>query len=65
MGTAQAAVARPEGGRVEPSPRTLERFARATGARLRIRFEPARAPERAPILDTRAITEKGGAHNPA
>ena len=41
-------VARLEGGRVKPSTRTLERFARATGTRLRIRFEPDRAPRTRP-----------------
>ena len=41
MGTTQAVVARLESGRVKPSTRTLERFARATGTRLRIAFEPA------------------------
>jgi len=40
MGTAQAVVARLESGRTMPSTRTLERFARATGTRLCIRFEP-------------------------
>ena len=59
MGTTQAAVARLEGGRVKPSTRTLERFAKATGTRLRIRFEP----DRAPIRDTRAIAERWG-HRP-
>jgi transcriptional regulator with XRE-family HTH domain len=44
MGTTQAVIARLEGGRVKPSTRTLERFAKATGTRLRIRFEPDRAP---------------------
>jgi ribosome-binding protein aMBF1 (putative translation factor) len=39
MGTTQAVIARLEGGRVKPSTRTLERFAKATGTRLRIRFE--------------------------
>ncbi|MCC7046647.1 MAG: helix-turn-helix transcriptional regulator [Alphaproteobacteria bacterium] len=41
MKTTQTAIARLEGGRVKPSTRTLERFARATGSRLRISFEPA------------------------
>lgn len=41
MGTTQAVVARLESGRIKPSTRTLERFARATGTRLRIAFEPA------------------------
>jgi ribosome-binding protein aMBF1 (putative translation factor) len=40
MGTTQAVVARLESGRVKPSTRTLERFAKATGTRLRIAFEP-------------------------
>ena len=40
MGTTQAVVARLESGRTKPSTRTLERFAEATGMRLRIRFEP-------------------------
>ena len=40
MGTTQAVVARLESGRVLPSTRTLERFAKATRSRLRITFEP-------------------------
>ena len=47
MGTTQAVIARLEGGRVRPSTRTLDRFARATGTRLRISFEPA-APAQIP-----------------
>jgi ribosome-binding protein aMBF1 (putative translation factor) len=39
MGTTQAVVARLESGRVMPSSRTLQRFAAATGTRLRISFE--------------------------
>lgn len=39
MGTKQALVSRLESGRLHPTTRTLERFARATGTRLRIRFE--------------------------
>ena len=39
MGTTQAVVARLESGRVMPSSRTLQRFAEATGTRLRISFE--------------------------
>jgi hypothetical protein len=41
MGTTQAVVARLESGKVLPSTRTLERFAKATRTRLRISFEPA------------------------
>ncbi|MBI3709635.1 MAG: helix-turn-helix domain-containing protein [Proteobacteria bacterium] len=41
MKTTQAVIARLESGRVKPSTRTLERFAAATGTRLRIYFEPA------------------------
>jgi ribosome-binding protein aMBF1 (putative translation factor) len=40
MGTTQAVVARLESGKTMPSTRTLERFAKATGTKLRIRFEP-------------------------
>jgi ribosome-binding protein aMBF1 (putative translation factor) len=40
MGTTQAVVARLESGKVLPSTRTLERFAKATHSRLRISFEP-------------------------
>ena len=40
MGTTQAVVARLESGRAMPSTRTLQRFAKATGSRLRISFEP-------------------------
>ncbi len=39
MGTTQAVVARLESGQSMPSTRTLERFARATGTKLRIHFE--------------------------
>jgi ribosome-binding protein aMBF1 (putative translation factor) len=40
MGTTQTVIARLESGRTMPSTRTLERFAKATGMRLRISFEP-------------------------
>lgn len=40
MGTTQAVVARLESGRIMPSTRTLQRFAKATRSRLRISFEP-------------------------
>jgi ribosome-binding protein aMBF1 (putative translation factor) len=43
MKTTQAVVARLEGGGSKPSTRTLERYAEATGSRLRITFEPAGA----------------------
>ncbi len=46
MGTTQAVVARLEGGKVLPSTRTLERFAKATHTRLRISFEPNPEPTR-------------------
>lgn len=42
MGTTQAQVAKMESGRTMPSTRTLQRFAEATGTRLRISFQPAR-----------------------
>ena len=43
METSQSAIARMESGRVLPSGSTLKRFARATGSRLRVRFEPLKA----------------------
>ena len=41
METTQATVARLESGRAKPSTRTLQKVAKATGMRLRIKFEPA------------------------
>jgi ribosome-binding protein aMBF1 (putative translation factor) len=46
MGTTQAVVARLESGKVLPSTRTLERFAKATRTRLRISFDPLREAAR-------------------
>jgi ribosome-binding protein aMBF1 (putative translation factor) len=43
MKTTQAVIARLESGRVKPSTRTLERFAAATGMRIRISFEPVKS----------------------
>jgi predicted transcriptional regulator len=43
MKTTQAVIARLEGGGSKPSTRTLERYAEATGSRLRITLEPERA----------------------
>jgi predicted transcriptional regulator len=43
MKTTQAVIARLEGGGSKPSTRTLERYAEATGSRLRITFEPEAA----------------------
>jgi ribosome-binding protein aMBF1 (putative translation factor) len=48
MGTTQAFVARLESGRVLPSTRTLERFAKATHTKLRISFEPEKPGLEAP-----------------
>ena len=42
MHTTQSNIARLEAGRTTPSTRTLERFAEAVGARLKISFEPIR-----------------------
>ncbi len=42
MKTTQAAIARLEGGGSMPSTRTLEKYAKATGMRLKISFEPVR-----------------------
>jgi ribosome-binding protein aMBF1 (putative translation factor) len=44
MHTTQSNIARLEAGRTTPSTRTLERFAEAVGARLKISFEPIHAP---------------------
>jgi len=41
MNTTQSTIARLESGRGHPSTRTLDRFAKATGHRLRISFEVA------------------------
>lgn len=43
MGTTESAVSRLESGRVKPSTRTLERYAQATGHRLRVSLEPLSA----------------------
>jgi transcriptional regulator with XRE-family HTH domain len=42
MGTSQSTVARLESGAGKPSLSTLERFAKATGMRVRVSLEPAR-----------------------
>ena len=42
MKTTQAVIARLEGGGSKPSTRTLERYAAATGSRLKITFEPGK-----------------------
>lgn len=51
MGTKQEFIARLESGRSMPSTRTLERFAKATGTKLRISFAPGKSvptPKAAP-----------------
>lgn len=40
METSQSVIARLESGRTMPSGRTLARYAKATGTRLRVSFEP-------------------------
>lgn len=40
MGTSQSTIARLESGTAKPSLSTLERFARATGTRVRVSLEP-------------------------
>jgi transcriptional regulator with XRE-family HTH domain len=42
MKTTQSTIARLESGRGKPSTRTLDRFAKATGHRVKISFEPVR-----------------------
>lgn len=46
MQTTQAVIARLEGGGSMPSTRTLEKYAKATGTRLKISFEPESAARR-------------------
>jgi ribosome-binding protein aMBF1 (putative translation factor) len=46
MKTTQSTIARLESGRGRPSTRTLSRFAKATGHRLKISFEPVKAKKR-------------------
>ncbi|MEP6565846.1 MAG: helix-turn-helix transcriptional regulator [Mesorhizobium sp.] len=46
MGTTQAVIARLESGRNLPSTRTLQRFAKATGSKLRISFETGKPKSR-------------------
>jgi hypothetical protein len=43
MNTTQAVIARLESGGSMPASRTLEKYARATGTRLKISFEPEEA----------------------
>ena len=45
MHTTQSVIACLEGGHVRPSTRTLERFAQATGTRLKMSFEPIAAAD--------------------
>lgn len=46
MGTSQSTIARLESGSAKPSFSTLERFAGATGMRMRVVFEPVRPGKR-------------------
>jgi transcriptional regulator with XRE-family HTH domain len=46
MKTTQSAIARLESGRGRPSTTTLSRFAKATGHRLKISFEPVKGQKR-------------------
>lgn len=55
MGTTQAAISRLEGGRVRPSAQTLKRFAKATGTRIKISFEPE-PPAQAPRKRSRRLS---------
>lgn len=57
MGTTQAAVARLEGCNPLPSTRTLQRFAKATGTRLNITFEPLPARRIGPTRKPRATAK--------
>lgn len=43
MGTARSAIVRLEGGKCQPSRRTVQRYAEATGCRAVVRLEPQAA----------------------
>src|SRR6476646_3083660 len=47
MNTTQSTIARLESGRGRPSTRTLDRFAKATGHRVKISFEPVKERRKA------------------
>ena len=47
MKTTQSTIARLESGRGRPSTRTLDRFAKATGHRVKISFEPVKETRKA------------------
>jgi transcriptional regulator with XRE-family HTH domain len=53
MKTTQSTVARLESGRGLPSTRTLDRFAKATGHRLKISFEPVGGKQRSGLTEKR------------
>jgi transcriptional regulator with XRE-family HTH domain len=55
MKTTRTVISRLESGRMKPSTRTLEKFARATGHRLKITFEPTK--NRRPRRRAEARTE--------
>jgi transcriptional regulator with XRE-family HTH domain len=59
MKTTQSTIARLESGRGKPSTRTLDRFAKATGHRLKISFEPVRGGKGAPPSRSRGRVGKG------
>ena len=46
MGTSQSTIARLESGSAKPSLSTLERFAKATGMKMRVVFEPAKVAKK-------------------
>lgn len=46
MGTSQSTIARLESGSAKPSLSTLERFANATGMRMRVVFEPVKVAKK-------------------
>jgi transcriptional regulator with XRE-family HTH domain len=58
MKTTRTVISRLESGRMKPSTRTLEKFARATGHRLKITFEPAEARRSRPRKEARAELNK-------
>ena len=63
MKTSQSYVARIEGGQVRPSTAALTRFAEATGSRLKIIFEPAKA--RGAVSERKALASRPAAFKTA
>jgi len=58
MKTTRTVISRLESGRMKPSTRTLEKFAQATGHRLKITFEPTETRRPRPRREARTELNK-------